>query len=735
MKFKAFLIVTTALTISFQADLRASAPVVFEADQLVYDQGRSLIRAKGDVRIMQDGQTLQADQVIYRFNEDSAFAEGHVILTDTNGDTHSADRLELTDQMREGLVLNLQTQLKDGSRLWAEQGVRVTPQKHVLKKAGYTPCKPCETDPEKAPAWALKASQVTHDADKALITYENARFEAWGVPIFYTPYFAHPDGSVPQKSGFLTPQAQFSSDDGFNVTIPYYWAISPSLDATIGLRTFTKETPQLTLETRKRLENASFEVQTSFTESDRTDSVNGSDVKRGDEFRGHVAGRLRWDMTDHWRSGADIALATDEQYLNQYDISDEDVLENRIYAERFDMRDYASVELLAFQDLRLDANVDQPNALPYANMQFLGDPNAMLGGRWQWTTSFLSLNREGNEQDMNRVSSAIGWQRQDILPIGLVSTVDLSLRGDSYYVTDRDIAKINPQENDDNSDSRLIPTANLEVSYPLQKQVKRGYLRVKPRVGLTARPDIDNDSAIPNEDSSDTQLDITNLFKPDRFPGLDVVEDRTRVNYALEGGYYTNQGNEFTAAIGQSYRFDNDDNPFQEGSGLEAQSSDIVGQIAASFDRNRHNLNYRFQVDGRNLLAERHEFYGSTSFYNTDISAIYLFEKGSEGTEFEDSRQQVQAGVTHRFNDTWSVASRALYDIGKEDQGLREARIGLSYDDECFGITTEVERDLQREASGANDTSVFFRLRLKNLGEFETKAYERESEETEGSQP
>jgi len=274
---------------------------------------------------------------------------------------------------------------------------------------------------------------------------------------------------------------------------------------------------------------------------------------------------------------------------------------------------------------------------------------------------------------------------------------------------------------------RIIP-ANLEIAYPLHKQLSTSQIRVKPRVSFTARPDVDNDSDIPNEDSVDTQINFTNLFDADRFAGFDRVEDRTRVNYGVEVGYYEDNGDEFTAALGQSYRFDENDNPFNQGSGFENQQSDIVGQLGLSLNNHRDNLNYRFQLGGRRLSAERHEVYGATKIGKTRASAVYLYEKGSAGTEFPESRQQIQARADYDINDKWTASAGALYDLG-EDEGLRESLIGLGYDDECYGVTAEVRRDLQREASGSNDTTVLMRFRLKNLGEFETTAYDTGSDD------
>jgi LPS-assembly protein len=359
-----------------------SPPVTLEADQFIYEQDKNIVTASGNVNVVQDEYQLIADEIIYHMDDDFAYAQGNVALTDGNGDTYYSDRIELKDRMRQGVVKKLFAQLEDGSRLWAKSAIRKSPDVHVLKDAKYTPCKACEDDLNATPTWAIRASDVTRDADDAMVYYENARFEAWGTPIMYLPYFSHPDGTIDQKSGFLSPDIGFGSDYGFNFMLPYYWAISPSADVTAGVRFFTKETPQLNLEARKRFQDAYIKAQTSIAYSGNIETRNGVDFRDDDELRGHLKTDGLWNINNKWRAGTEIYLASDEQYLDEYDIDDEDVLENRLYVERFDNRDYAQIQALAFQDLRTDLNVDQPAAVPMVNMSFLGAPNSYGGGRF-----------------------------------------------------------------------------------------------------------------------------------------------------------------------------------------------------------------------------------------------------------------------------------------------------------------------------------------------------------------
>ena len=52
----------------------------------------------------------------------------------------------------------------------------------------------------KEPSFSISADQVMRDEDKCEIVYQNATIRLKGVPVFYTPYFAHPDPSVDEAS-------------------------------------------------------------------------------------------------------------------------------------------------------------------------------------------------------------------------------------------------------------------------------------------------------------------------------------------------------------------------------------------------------------------------------------------------------------------------------------------------------------------------------------------------------
>ena len=64
------------------------------------------------------------------------------------------------------------------------------------------------------------------------------------------------------------------------------------------------------------------------------------------------------------------------------------------------------------------------------------------------------------------------------------------------------------------------------------------------------------------------------------------------------------------------------------------------------------------------------------------------------------------------------MEARATQDLGI-DPGLRNTYFGLDHYGQCVSWRLSAERNLTDDASGENDTEIYFRIGLKNLGEFE----------------
>lgn len=696
------------------------APVDMQANELFHDNERNIVTASGDVMIAQSGRILRADRVSYNVNTDTVTAKGNVVLNEPNGDIHTAEAFELRDRMKDGFVNELHSRLNDGARFKAEKARREQGTRTIMENAAYTPCKICKTDPEGTPTWELRAKEVTHDEEQNRVFYEHAWFEFLGVPLVYTPYFSHADGTIDRKSGFLAPRGGYKSELGVFLEGRYYLDIAPDRDATFGLIAMTEEAPLFRTEYRQKWESAELLLDGGITYSARPDSQGGRAVTQDEEIRGHVAGQGRWDMNEKWRSGFDITWASDDQYMRQYDFDDEDVLTSEVYTERFSGRNYAAGRLITFQDVRVrEEQEDQPEVLPEIIASFVGKPGGIpiIKGRWDASASLLGLRREGGEQDVNRIALEAGWQRRFISDYGLVALLDANTRADFYSVRDRAIATPGSGRSRDAIEVRSFSNAHGEFSYPMVRTNPQSQIRLEPVVALTLAENVDVNSDIPNEDSRDVQIDASNIFEPNRFPGLDRIEDETRVTYGLRSGIYGHDGSQIRTFIGQSYRFDEDENPFPSGSGLDDQASDIVGEFTG-IHNNDVRVNYRFQLSQEDFSSQRHEVDAYADFGRMDIGSRYLFAKALEGTDIAESREQIQAFASYYWAPQWRSRIGATQDLGAAP-GLREAFLGLDYFGQCLSWSLTGERNLTDEVSGESDTEIVFRIGLKNIGEFQ----------------
>ncbi|MGB1077392.1 MAG: LPS-assembly protein LptD [Bdellovibrionales bacterium] len=687
----------------------SDAPVDFLSNQLTYNEQEQLVVASGEVEFTQGNRIVRASEVSYDLQKDIVKASGEVVIVEENGDVHFSDEIELEKDMSDGFVKQLKSVLADGSRFTAEDGQRVNGTTIIMRKATYTPCEECELG-EKPPTWQIKAREVVHDKLDKKITYDDATIEMFGVPVAYTPYFSHPDGTEEKKSGFLPPSFSAGSNLGFGVTSQYYWDIAPGLDATIGATVYSSDSPLLLGEVRKRYDDAVVELSSGLTYSER------SGVNDDESVRGHLFGEGLWNINDKWRAGFDVAYASDDQYMRQYDITSEDVLENQLYVERFDDRDYAAIRTLYFQDIRVeDRETEQPDIFPEMEAGFIGDPNGILGGTWRAELSSLGLIRDGNGADSYRVTADLGWKKRHVSKIGLVNTLDLSLRGDAYASND-----VNAGTDSDDRDTRAFPTAHLITQLPFSKPIRPETIAViEPVVALTARPNISEKSSIPNEDSEDVQIDASNLFEADRFPGYDRVEDKARVTYGVRTGLYEDNGSKLETFVGQSYRFSDDEGFFPNGSGLEQQSSDIVGEVSFDYMKD-YTLDYRFQFGSDDFRSKRHELDATASLWRFDLDTTYLYAEALEGTEINENREQINTRLRTQLAEEWYLRTSVLYDLG-EDEGLRKSAFGVDYVGQCLTLSATMQRNLTREESGENSTEFYVTVGLKNLGQFESK--------------
>ncbi|MDE0799104.1 MAG: LPS assembly protein LptD [Rhodospirillaceae bacterium] len=678
----------------------AEGQTLILAEEMRFDEDSNTVTATGNVEIERDGRILIADQVTYNQETDVVAASGNVTLVDSNGSVLFFETAEIDGELKTGFAREVQVLLADDSRMAARLIRRRDGNINELRQVVYTACDlNCDGDP----VWQIKARKIIHDQDNKLMTYNDAWVEVLGLPVFYTPYLAHPDPTADRQSGLLAPAIGGGSNLGFSYAQPYYWNIAPDRDATL--------TP---LYTSSAGRGAIGEYRQLFPEGEL--SLFGSLVVDDDDnpkdFRGHVRAKARWDIDERWRTGADVYLASDDTYLRRYDFDAPTWLTTNAFVERFGTQSYFSANAYHFQrQRRTVATGSTPLIAPLIDYSFVGKP-IRGGGYFTANASALALYREDGS-DQTRLSTTVGWHVPYISESGSMYTLRATLRGDGYYV--RDV--IDPTNNTSFTgfEGRAIPQVSMEWRYPLVRTGSTLTQQLEPIVQGIISPNGSNPSNIPNEDSRDFEFDDTNLFSEQRFYGYDRVEGGARVNYGLRWSAYGNSGKSVDVMVGQSYRFKRDAT-FALNSGLDGHFSDYVGHVTVR-PTSHLDLSYRFRLDQSDFSTERSEFSASIGNPMFRLGANYIFIKPSNPAipEFGD-REELYAFFDTRLSKHWSLTGSHRENLGLSGGSIRSS-IGIEYEDECFVFGLDVTDDNTEDRDFQSGFSVILRFTLKTIGE------------------
>jgi len=694
---------------------RADKNVVFSADTVTRDAVNNTVSASGHVEFVQGPNMLLAEHVIWNQTTDIVTATGDVKLVNDQGDIYFGDYLEITDDMREGFVRNVSALLTDNSRLVGRQAEKegdIT----TINRAVYSPCKLCVDDPSQPPTWQIKAVRVLHDTDEKRIYYHDATFQVAGVPIAWTPYFSTYDPSVKRADGFLETLPGYRSQLGFFVRTSYYFDIAPDLDAVLEGGYYNRQGPLVGGQIRKRFASGQIQLSGSITESDIRQyptPTNQYDKK----IRGHIFGNGEFDISDRWRTGFEFGRSLDNIYVLKYGFSSAQILPTHLFAEGFYDRDYINVSAYSFQDLRANISEKQPYALPYISYSFFGDPGETLGGRWADKGSLLTIQRFPGE-NVERIANNASWSRKFTSDTGLIAAVNASAETDYYWTQDAQPDSVTNRTTAKHAVGRFFPQAYAIASYPLARQLDYAQLVIEPIASIVVAPAHANNQKIPNEDSQDIELDSSNLFSGNRFPGIDRLDDGSRVTYGVRAGLY-NLGTGYTSLfVGQSYRFSGD-TIFPVNSGLEKPLSDYVGQLDISPGR-LIDVDYKFEFSNDLKQSRLQEVNFRVGPDNFGFFGSYLFARQVNLPTFSATeRNELTMATYYKFAENWSVTAGATSELSHPRAVLRYS-LGAGYTDDCASFTFNISHDQTLPVGGTSGTAVFLQFSLKNLGVFQT---------------
>ena len=730
----------------------------FSADKLTYSQDNNIIEAIGNVLAKnQDGKQISADKIIYNKTTQLLKTYGNSKFSDVKNRTLTADnfeydlekkiitaenkvkfldnyknvyyfsKLNADDKFNEIIGYNLNSDLnkekfqsKDKFNEFVEprlsgKEVSIKDNITIIKDGRFTSCK-SSNEKEGCPFWNLNADLVTHDKEKKQISYKNATLDLNNIPVFYTPYFSHPDPSVKRKEGFLAPSfSSLGADIGSTIKIPYFYPVSESADFTISPTYYFKQNPLLLGEYREKYKNGSLTFEGGFTEGYKEITNTQTDGSRH-----HLFGNLNLNFTDKILDTSEfntkIQRVNNPTYLRVNKINStidgfktnlvkEDLtkLTNEIYLNSFGKNESLNFKTAAYQNISTSKASDQ---YEYLLPEIIYSKyNLMDNNNLNFNSSFRSLNANTNQNKTTFINN-LDYTTQESYNtnLGIGYKFLTKINNINYYSDYK-----TPNEN---LNSQINPVVGLDASLPFAKLSKESEQYLIPRILTRYSP-----GKMTNARSNDTLLSTDNLFSINRMNSDELIEKDLSFNIGLDWMWKEKKTNkdltqdQANISVGQVIKF-NEDADMPTKSSLQNKTSDLVTKVNYLSPGN-------FDVTLKNTLDN-----GFNHIYYNDLNFKKFLDKGKQGEinfNFYEKNSHIgneryaKANLTSYLTDNTKL-------IMSTDRNLKtdltnSHKLGIENENECIRYGFYFQKNYSSDKDLRPATSIFFGITLLPFGD------------------
>ncbi len=760
--------------------------IFLEADVLVDDRGRKIVSGQGHVEARVNGRTLRADRIVYDTVSGLVRASGNVVIVNADATVEYSQDTELDDQLRAGVATGFAARLGGGTTkspttvVAAGTAIKRSDTVNEFKNAILTPCAICKADgvTPKTPTFSIQASTIVEDKVHSVVYYRHAVIRVLGLPVFYAPLFWTPDPTSDRRSGLLAPKITISKRRGFSYEQPYYFALTDYADLTVAPQINTSVNPLLNVQYRERFYSGQLDIRAGYTHEALFDShgTYGDDTNRS-----YILANGRFDLSKAWDWGFGLERTTDPTFFRRYSIpqvfqdrgpfpADTDRLISQVFTQRIDLSSFLSISALSFQSLRAYGTDAQGHGLYESSKSFpvVGplidarwDPQTpIFGGRLRLHASGVVLSRTDTVQSVldpdnalilrgperagtnpflstltdrgsilsytssQRASGDVEWRRDFTLAGGLRMEPYVQARGDVYGIDGNPtittaVNGVSTTRQADGVATRGDATVGVTASWPFYRPIgSTGSVILEPVVQLAYSPRLKLDPNIPDEDSVAFEFDETNLFSLNRLPGFDLEESGFRANIGGRADVLWGANHSASFTAGRVFRTQAD-NAFLPTTGVQGTASDWVYGATVS-PLTGVSFFVRQRLDAETLAVHRNEAGLNVGFSRFNAGVRYSY---NESGEVIDSTGQVAIGRVEdvQFSGgfavtrNWTVSGAISRDM--RQNVFPQSQLILTYHDDCVRVDTIYTHDETYSGVLGTSDSITFRLTLAILGD------------------
>lgn len=662
------------------------------ADSVSVSADGSTLTATGNVEILSDRRRIRAQGLVFERESDELTVIGPLTVIDEDGSVMVGESAELTPDLQQGIVRGVRILLNENTQIAAAEMHRVDGRYLQFFKAVGSSCNVCEERP--VPLWSISAERVIHDAVRKQLYFYDARFEIAGIPIFRIHRLRLPDPTLDRATGFLIPRLKTTTNLGTGIKIPYFVTLGDHADVLLTPY-LSSRTNTLEGRVRRELSFGSLQVLGAVTDDDL----------RSHDVRSYLFADGQFFLPRDFRLNLDLELVSDHAYLWTYGYSNVDRLSSgiEITRSRRDESMSASISMLeGVFGTRKRIGADDKLYLGSAAYQRRIWPDAIGGEVRLAFDAEVSKGPDSTPTGKDRTYRAgvrTDWLNSWVLDRGIVAAVRTQIAADAR-IDSPDTRPDSPEESRRESESRLIPSAALELRWPhLQIAEGRGTNILEPVVQV-AWTDTEPRRYEADDPGGYAEFDEGNLLALSRFQEFDRYERDWRAAAGLGWTHLALDGSEYSITAGRLFRRSREDS-FFPGSGLSSEGSDWL--LSAQVRKNRLTVSTRSIIDdGTDFLRFEAKFAWKDKL--TSASGRYIWASGipkAPDTEMTDDTDtpdpdiakdtsEIILEASRVVNRHWALSVDGRYD-GSADRTTK-AGLGAIYKNECVTVDISVSR-------------------------------------------
>lgn len=659
--------------------INAEEKIKIYADEVRVDEVNEKVTATGDaVAINEDNIKIKSNKLTYNKSKNFIEADGSVVINDQMDNTFFLDELNATDNFNIITGKAVKVRLNDDSRI-VGSNFNKKGEISVIENAEYTPCTKKNYLIKNCPGWKLKSNKIYHDSKNNTIHYDHAQIQLFNIPVFYLPYFSHPDPSVKKRSGFLMPTIQTDNQLGETFSIPIFLNLSSNRDITF--------TPNIQT-TGNNFYNLDYRHLNDLFDLEMNSSIDDNNDDTGTSNHLFIESKI---FNSYGNLNTYLRTSNNDTYMRKNNINNLTVLKSGIEFDREVNDTFFSMETIGYKHLTVD-NQQWEYLYPKIAYDINNIDNNISGGNVSLNNK-LSFKKNLNENYVSLASSQLNWTNKKINKnLGFIFDNEANLRVASISIDEK--------SRSDTSNIRFYPQLSSRVSYPL--------LKTSALFNQTLTPIVMPIIAPYNNYTEAQEVTNSNLFSTNRATSISEWESGPRINYGIEWFINSEKGADIRTVIGQNYRFNK-------------LRNDTAREISNYFVNSNININLENYLDG-SIVIDRDDLkirsLNANSF-NRFGDLVFAINYDYTSGKYNASAEQVAVGGKYELENNLFIKFTGTKNLDtNKNIGYQ---YGILYENDCLGIDFNYFRDLTKDRDIKESDGFSFTVVLKPFGS--TKNY------------